>query len=666
MPPTKLDAGASPDPMSPDPMRPEPVRKLFAGGARPQGGSESRRWRAAPPSKARLAALLPAAIAEMAPFYIADIAGRLVHANAAYARLADDLPGDAAEFVPLPPAVFAEIVADITAGSAASPREIAPIIGQTLHWRVQHNGIFDGGRLTAVSGTLHDISDLVVSRTQLHLAQERLDDMTRLASDWVWETNSRLALTHVSSRVADVLALQPVELIGRSFLDLARFVGENETASPFDPLARKPFRDRLATIAHRDGTQRLFQISALPIFATTTGDFLGFRGTARDITAHAAASERATQLQTQLTQAIESISEGFALFDPSDHLVLCNDKFRRSFASVAERIVPGISFEDFIRLSLYAGDIAVPDGERDAWLQNRLRIRAEPLVSFDVKLRDERWIKVSDHRTADGSIVGIRTDITDLKNREEALFAAKESAEIASRSKSDFLANISHELRTPLNAIIGFSEIMREELFGPLGSPQYREYIGDVFDSAQHLLNVINDILDIAKAEAGKLELFEDEVEIYSIVGAATRLIQERAQRGQVAIRIRLPPGLPTLEADERKLKQILLNLLTNAVKFTPPGGTIEVAGGLTDAGDFLVTVTDSGIGIAADDIATALAPFGQVDSKLARKYEGTGLGLPLSNAMVKLHGGELTIGSVVGAGTTVTVRLPASRIRRA
>jgi signal transduction histidine kinase len=661
MPPTKLDAGASPDP-----MRPEPVRKLFAGAVRPQGASESRGWRAAPPSKARLAALLPAAIAKMAPFYVADLAGGLIHVNAAYERLADNLPGNAAEFAPLPPTVFAEIVADIKAGSTAPPREIAPVLGQALHWRAQHNGIFDGGRLVAVSGTLHDISDLVVSRTQLHLAQERLDDMTRLASDWVWETNSRLALTHVSSRVADVLALQPVELIGRSFLDLARFVGENETASPFDPLARKPFRDRLATIAHRDGTQRLFQISALPIFATTTGDFLGFRGTARDITAHAAASERATQLQTQLTQAIESISEGFALFDPSDHLVLCNDKFRRSFASVAERIVPGISFEDFIRLSLYAGDIAVPHGGRDAWLQNRLRIRAEPLVSFDVKLRDERWIKVSDHRTADGSIVGIRTDITDLKNREEALFAAKESAEIASRSKSDFLANISHELRTPLNAIIGFSEIMREELFGPLGSPQYREYIGDVFDSAQHLLNVINDILDIAKAEAGKLELFEDEVEIYSIVGAATRLIQERAQRGQVAIRIRLPPGLPTLEADERKLKQILLNLLTNAVKFTPPGGTIEVAGGLTDAGDFLVTVTDSGIGIAADDIATALAPFGQVDSKLARKYEGTGLGLPLSNAMVKLHGGELTIGSVVGAGTTVTVRLPASRIRRA
>ncbi len=207
---------------------------------------------------------------------------------------------------------------------------------------------------------------------------------------------------------------------------------------------------------------------------------------------------------------------------------------------------------------------------------------------------------------------------------------------------------------------------MREELFGPLGSPQYREYIGDVFDSAQHLLKVINDILDIAKAEAGKLDLVEDDVDIYRVAGAATRLIHERAQRGDVAIRMRLPPGLPALAADERKLKQILLNLLTNAVKFTPPGGAIEVAGRLAETGDFLLTVTDTGIGIAADDIATALASFGQVDSKLARKYEGTGLGLPLTNAMVKLHGGEMTIESEVGEGTTVTIRLPASRVCRA
>jgi PAS domain S-box-containing protein len=645
----------------------EPVRTVLVGGSRPPGTAEDRRWRAAPSGQARLADLLPDAIAEMGPFYIVDLAGNLLYANGAYARLADRLPGAAAGAVPLPPAIFAEIVAEIRAGTAAAPREIASIPGQSLRWRVQHAGIRDGvGRLAGISGALQEISDLVAPRAQLNLAQERLDDLTRLASDWVWETNSRLALAYVSSRVREILDFQPAELIGCPLLEVIHFIGEGDKReNPFDPMARKPFRDLAATMAHRDGTQRLFQVSALPVFAAATGDFLGFRGTARDITEHTEASARATRLQTQLTEAIESISEGFALFDPVDRLVLCNDKFRQIFPLVADRMVPGVRFEELIRLALDAGEIDVPESERAAWLENRLRIRAEPLASFDLKMHDGRWIKVSDHRTADGSIVGIHTDITGLKNREEALLAAKESAEIASRSKSDFLANISHELRTPLNAIIGFSEIMREELFGPLGGPQYREYIGDVFDSAQHLLDVINDILDIAKAESGKLELVDDEVEIYSIAAAATRLVQERAHRGEVTIRMQLPPGLPTIEADERKLKQILLNLLTNSVKFTPPGGSIEIAGGLTDTGDFLITVTDSGIGIAADDIATALAPFGQVDSKLARKYEGTGLGLPLSNAMVKLHGGELTIKSVVGEGTTVTIRLPASRVHQ-
>jgi len=654
MPPFELEAGPST----------EPGRPSLAGVSR-SAAIDDRRRLSEGAGKVRLATLLPAAVAEMAPFYIADFAGDLLYANDAFARLADRLPGNARDAVPLAPSAFAEIVAGLKAGAMPAACDIATDEGQTMHWRVRHAGVFDGsGRLIAISGTLLDITDLVAARFQMHVAQERLDDLTRLASDWVWETDGALVLTFVSSRVREVLGFQPIELIGRSLRDIVHFTGAS--GDPFEALAYKPFRDLAATMVHRDGTPRLFQVSALPVFAATSGEFLGFRGTARDVTEQTESSARAARLQNQLTQAIESISEGFALFDPEDRLVLCNEKFRLSFTRVADQIVPGSRFEDLIRAALEAGEIAVPAGEREAWLANRLRMRAEPRTSFEVALSGKRWIKVSDHRTADGSMVGVRTDISDLKAREEALFAAKEAAEIASRSKSDFLANISHELRTPLNAIIGFSEIMREELFGPLGSPQYREYIGDVFDSAQHLLKVINDILDIAKAEAGKLDLVEDDVDIYRVVGAATRLVHERAQRGDVAIRMRLPPGLPALAADERKLKQILLNLLTNAVKFTPPGGAIEVAGRLAETGDFLLTVTDTGIGIAADDIATALASFGQVDSKLARKYEGTGLGLPLTNAMVKLHGGEMTIESEVGEGTTVTIRLPASRVCRA
>jgi signal transduction histidine kinase len=608
--------------------------------------------------------LMAAALGAMAPFYIVDPGGRIAYANPAYVELAQTLLGPAAN--PLDPPLlvpFSDIVADLGAVGAASVREVELGRAAALHVRVRHTAIYTAsGLLKAIAGQVEDVRELQAARQKLALTDERLEDITRLASDWIWETDSKLAVTFVSHRVTEALGRQPIELLGRSLLELGRFTSGG--APPLDPQRRSPFRDAPFTMRHCDGTARLFHLSSLPVFCPLTGDFLGFRGTARDITEQEAASDRAVQSQQQLAQAIESISEGFSLFDAEDRLILCNSKFRASFPHSAAVLVPGASFAEIIGAALDGGDIDVPPRERAAWLADRLALRRQPRTSFEIHLGNGRWVRVSDHKTADGSTVGIRTDITDLKHREEALFQAKETAEIASRSKSEFLANISHELRTPLNAIIGFSEIMREQIFGPLGSPQYLEYTGDVLDSAHHLLEVINDILDIAKAEAGKLELAEDEVDIAHVVAAATRLVQERAQRNGIAIRSALAADLPHVHADERKLKQILLNLLTNAIKFTPPEGIIEVAARLSDAGDFLITVRDTGIGIAEEDIETALAPFGQVDSKLNRKYEGTGLGLPLCNAMAHLHGGELTIDSLVGKGTTVTIRLPAARVR--
>ena len=613
----------------------------------------------------RLVGHLPAALAELPPFYLCDATGQLLYANPACHRLIAELQDGHPEREPRMLFDLDDIISEIAASGEKVVRQFSFDVTKELHLRAEHAGLFDpAGTLLGVTVALRDVSELAGLRDRMSVTNERLDDITRLTSDWIWEVDPQLVLIFVSPRVSEVLGRQPIELVGRPLLEFGSFVGEDPATPPLDPPRRAPFRDLPFTMLHRDGTSRLFHLSALPVFGAGAGDFLGFRGTARDLTEHTDALHRAAWSQTQLTQALESISEGFALFDPDDRLVLCNHKFRNNFPAVADRILPGMNFEDFIRAGTVAGDLSIPESEREAWITERLRRRKEQRVSFELKLGDGRWIKVSDHKTADGSTVGIRTDITDLKLREEALYAAKETAEIASRSKSEFLANISHELRTPLNAIIGFSEIMREEIFGPLGSPQYREYIGDVLESAHHLLGVINDILDVAKAEAGKLELSEEHVEIAQVVNSARRLVQERAQRSRVTIRTNLPSDLPPLHADERKLKQILLNLLTNSVKFTPAGGFIEIAARLAETGDFLLTVRDTGIGIATEDIATALAPFGQVDSKLNRKYEGTGLGLPLSNAMVKLHGGELTIESAVGTGTTVTIRLPAARVR--
>ncbi len=246
---------------------------------------------------------------------------------------------------------------------------------------------------------------------------------------------------------------------------------------------------------------------------------------------------------------------------------------------------------------------------------------------------------------------------------EAALRRAKELAETASRTKSRFLATISHELRTPLNAIIGFSEIMMSELCGPLENEKYREYNKDIHESAGHLLALINDILDLSKAEAGKLELQEGLVDLGSLVESSVRLIRQKAVCGEVEIETEIATAAVRLRGDERKLKQILLNLLSNAVKFTPPGGRVEVRVACDRVGSLVVEVRDTGIGIAEADLPEALEPFGQAGNHSGQSDEGTGLGLPLAKAMAELHGGSMTIDRILGVGTTVTVVIPNERV---
>jgi signal transduction histidine kinase len=244
----------------------------------------------------------------------------------------------------------------------------------------------------------------------------------------------------------------------------------------------------------------------------------------------------------------------------------------------------------------------------------------------------------------------------------EAVRRAKEEAEAASRSKSEFLANMSHELRTPLNAIIGFSDLMEAQKYGALGSPRYLQYIRDIGDSGRHLLDLINDVLDISKVERGKLELIEEQVDLAEIVEASLRLMRQRAEAAQVTLAIEVEAKLPPLWADGLRLKQVLLNLLSNAVKFTPAGGRIRLGAALGEDG-LSLSVEDTGIGMDEAGIELALRPFGQVDAKLARKHGGAGLGLPLSKAIIELHGGRLTIVSAPGRGTKVAATLPRRRI---
>jgi len=238
---------------------------------------------------------------------------------------------------------------------------------------------------------------------------------------------------------------------------------------------------------------------------------------------------------------------------------------------------------------------------------------------------------------------------------------ARDEAEAANKAKSGFLANMSHELRTPLNAIIGFAEIMENEALGRLGSRRYLEYAKDIRASGQHLLGLINDLLDLSKAEAGKLELNETGFDLRDVIEQGLAMVQPRAAKAQISLSRVLVDDPPQVWADERKIKQVLLNLLSNAVKFTPAGGEVTVEL-LWDGTRLGFAVIDTGIGISEDDINQVMQPFNQVDSSFNRKFEGTGLGLPLAKSMVELHGGELIVDSRSGAGTRMTVRLPQER----
>jgi len=264
------------------------------------------------------------------------------------------------------------------------------------------------------------------------------------------------------------------------------------------------------------------------------------------------------------------------------------------------------------------------------------------------------YVRISEHSAAEES----------LRRGKEQAERAAEKAEAANRAKSEFLANMSHELRTPLNAIIGFSEMMKDGVMGPLQNAVYEGYSEDIHRSARHLLDVINDVLDLSKIEFGKADLQEEDFDLDDAIRSCIRLIHERAQRGQLTVDYK--PGVtpPRLRADGRRIRQVLLNLLSNAVKFTPPGGRITVHVINAEGGGVVIAVVDTGIGIKAADMDKVMAPFGQADTGLDRKYEGTGLGLPLSKAFAEMHDGRLFLESKPGAGTAACLFLPSVRVQ--
>jgi signal transduction histidine kinase/HAMP domain-containing protein len=337
--------------------------------------------------------------------------------------------------------------------------------------------------------------------------------------------------------------------------------------------------------------------------------------------------------QAALVSAIEGCEEGVVLLNAEGRIVTANSQLTRFFPE-------GPSF---------VTGAGLPIALLEAFTETR----------HELEVAGGRWLRLSRSPTNEGGYVIIASDITTLKEREAALKQAKEDAEAANHAKSQFLANMSHELRTPLNAVIGFSEVIAGEMMGPVGQPKYKEFASDILASGRHLLELINDLLDCAKLQAGKMALRFETIAIGEVVDDAVRMMRNEAESAEICLTCQVEPGVGWVAADPVRLRQVLLNLLSNSIKFTPARGLVAVTAGRSDA-HIRVAVSDTGIGMAAADIPKVLEPFAQIEQSLARKHGGTGLGLALSKMLVESHGGSLAIDSTRGVGTTVSFVLPA------
>jgi signal transduction histidine kinase/HAMP domain-containing protein len=361
--------------------------------------------------------------------------------------------------------------------------------------------------------------------------------------------------------------------------------------------------------------------------------------------------------QSRLVDAVESSREGMVLVDAEGRIVLANSQLARFFPVVAPHVVVGADFAAAFQTvgSQLARSAASNESSPITFDDGKVEFLT---ADGEFQLTDGRWIRFSRSVTRDGGFFLFLSDFTDIKEREERFKEAKQQAEAASTAKSAFLAAMSHELRTPLNAIIGFSEMIADQMLGAIEQPEYVEFAGDILRSGRHLLDVINDVLDLAKSQTGKLHFNGETHDLRGVLEDCAATLREQCVDARLTLDVTVPDYPLTIFGEPAKLRQIFVNLLSNAVKFTEPGGTVSLSARQTHDGGVAVRVTDTGIGMATEDLPIALAPFGQIDSRLARRYEGTGLGLPLTRALVDLHRGELVIASERGVGTVVTVTL--------
>jgi len=502
------------------------------------------------------------------------------------------------------------------------------------------------------------------ARNALRASELRFRDFAAASSDWYWEQDDQFRFTYMSPSARDHTTVSPTNHMGKTRRELSPLGPTEKQWEEHEAQLRAhlPFRNlQFHRIAH-DGALRHYSVSGVPVF-DGDGKFTGYRGTGTDITEDVQAREA-------LRAVIDAVPAVINAKDLDSRYVIMNAYQAKLYGTTpAEAIgrtageLLGESYGDYTRrydqqvietgkpTEFYEERYATADGKERDWLTVKV-----PLL--DAAGRTYRIISVStdisQRKATERHLAQIRVDLQ----------GAKDAAEAANQAKTNFLANMSHELRTPLNAVLGFSEVMEKEILGPIGSPRYKEFAAGIHKSGTMLLQLINDVLDMAKIEAGHRDLLREWIDLRNVADDALLVIRQRAQASGIALQVQIPDNLPPIMADHRAVAQILVNLLTNAVKFTPAGGTITLAVRHAD-GRFILEVADTGCGIPEDMLDRLGTPFLQVQSSMTRSHEGTGLGLALIKSLVALHDGEFAIASTEGQGTTVTVTLPEGQQQR-
>jgi len=610
----------------------------------------------------------------------------LIFCNDAYARLYGRTPAELigqnfADF--LQPSEFSEIreVADrLMAGAAISHNEQSKLLpdGETAWFSWSDVAIFDvDGKIREIQGIGRDVTvrqrierELLASEQRLRLAIEHIPDAFAL-----YDVDDRLILHN--TRYIDYEICRPgSQPLGLTFEEIARDLAYSKVV----PVQGKEEPEewlKYRLERHRNPPAEPVEVEVstgrwLRVSEKRTPDG-GYVATWSDIT-------QLKHAEARLLSAIAAFNEGFVLFDKDEKIMLFNQRFVDLHPRLTSIIQIGTSFEDFLRTGIENGQFVDVGNDPEAWLATSLQNARNPGSSvIERRLAGDHWVMVSTSGLPGGGFVALVTDLTEVKTRQaeleraqqklrqqtqnltqlaEQLRSARIAAETANQAKSRFLAHMSHELRTPLNAILGFADVIRQNMFGEISPSRYRDYAQYIHESGSHLLEMINDVLDLSKIEAGKFELKIEALDAPAIAQSGSKLVAGMAKENGVNLIVD-HDICPTVHGDSRAVKQIIINLLSNGVKFTQRGGYVTLQ--IKEVGQIgtEIIVTDTGIGMSKEDITKALDPFGQIDGTLARRHRGTGLGLPLVKNLAEMQRGFLTIDSAPSRGTRVAVFLP-------